>query len=153
MHSVAEFGLDWFVAATLLSCTACCFDRDPVVVHTLLCLTGNNLTEDGYTALLKAAVEGPAFAWIQDNVAFIPQSSLAAAGLPRELAGNVTGTVSYLRQLHKEGTGNRRASLILVGPQAVGKSSLLWRMQHPNKSDNMTQLASTNGFAHGEMDC
>ena len=116
-----------------------------------MCSTGNSLTEEGYTALLKAAVEGPAFEWIRD-IASIPQSSLVAAGLPRELTGNKTGIMSYLRQLHK-GTGNRRASLVLVGPQAVGKSSLLWRMLHPEKGDKLPNLQGTNGIANGAHVC
>ena len=115
-----------------------------------LCSTGNDMTEEGYTALLTAAVKGPAFEWIRNSAHALRQPSLVAAGLPRELDYNPTGIVSYLRQLHK-GSGNRRASLILIGPQAVGKSSLLWRLLHPDKGDKLPDFQSTNGIANGAM--
>lgn len=117
----------------------------------MLCSTGNLLREAGYTALLNAAVEGPAFEWIHHTASVIPQASLDASGLPGELAGKSAAIVSYLRELHQESTGTRRASLVLIGPSGVGKSSLLWRMLHPDTSDKMPSFRATNGFANGAI--
>ena len=93
--------------------------------------------------MLRQAVEGPAFQWIAN----IPQCQtagiLSAAGLPPELADSSQALLSYLAQLH-QGTGHRRASLIVVGYQGAGKSSLVWRLQHTGA--DFPSLTTTDGI-------
>ena len=111
----------------------------------------NGTTLAGYIALLKSAVEGPAFQWIGSIIRHVAKrEALEAAGLPQELAGEPKGIMPYLRQLHAAGIGMRRASLTLVGPQAVGKTSLIWRLKHPDSSSKLETPGSTDGIQIGE---
>lgn len=118
--------------------------------------TGNTFTNAGYTAFIHAAVNAAkatdpkkACGWVTDIAHMIPAASLADALLPRELEGNAEGIRAYLRQIH--GGGHRRATLVLVGPPRVGKSSLLWRMQNLKATKgSMPKRGVTHGIDTGK---
>ena len=94
-----------------------------------------------------------AFGWVADMAHMIPASSLKAAGLPVELEGNTAGILAYLWHIHKG--GHQDATLVVVGPPGVGKSSLLWRMQHPNKEAKLPEPDGlpTGGTKTGIVPC
>ena len=105
---------------------------------------GNSFTQAGYTAFINAAADAAkatdpkkAIGCVAGVAHMIPASSLKTAGLPVELEGNTAGILAYLRHIHKG--GHRHATLVLVGPPGVGKSSLVWRMQHPDKEAKLPE--------------
>lgn len=49
-----------------------------------------------------------------------------------------------------KGKGKRRGIVVVAGHHGAGKSSLLWRLQNPDKE--FKSLESTNGIAVGELD-
>ena len=86
-----------------------------------------------------------------------PTNAFTLAGLPPTLAGDKAGLLSYLTQHHRGTAKQRRATLIVVGYQAVGKTSLLWRLGHPVTAEStpddpkprLADRTSTNGIASG----
>lgn len=113
------------------------------------------MTPDGYATLLDAAIDNKQRNgdWLRDVADKIPIEALTASGLPPELLGNAEGIVSYIRQL-RGGVGNRRCTLVLLGHQRVGKTSLLWRLGHPDTERYVydeSKLTRTNGIAIGEQ--
>lgn len=106
-------------------------------------------------ALLPSAVEGPNWQWLlgvlQLHERALTPSALHAAGLPPELAGDCRKVESYISQLHESKAAGVKASarstLIVVGHEGGGKSSLVWRLQHP--AGDMPELSSTNGVDTG----
>ena len=115
--------------------------------------TGNSFTIAGYTALITVAVNAAkacaAFGWVADIAHMIPASSLKTASLPVELEGNTAGILAYLRHIHKG--GRRHATLVVVGPSGVGKSSLLWRLQHPTKDEALEEQPPSRGANAGML--
>lgn len=123
---------------------------------------GNQIKWSGYARLLEAAMDGPAYKWLSSLAATLPRRSLETKRLGT-LWGSTDRIMSRVRQQHKSHEivehpatppsshlGPRRASLIVLGPQAVGKTSLLWRLQHPDPAIPLLPMQSTNGIAMGK---
>ena len=125
--------------------------------------TAVKLGDEAVGALLSCAVQGPNWKWLHDGVYPLCDSdqltaaALTAAGLPPELAEDWGKVMSYISQLHASKAAGLapppcRGTLIVIGYQGAGKSSLVWRLQHPDSAEAMPEIASTDGIATGE-DC
>lgn len=100
--------------------------------------------------MLKAPREAlQSIGWLKHVAGLFPAAALAANSVPEELQGNADGIVSYL-SLCRQGVGRRHCTLILVGPQNVGKTSLLWRLQNPAEHQHNMPTGSTQGIAMGK---
>ena len=127
---------------------------------------GIRLNDDSVAGLLLAAVQGPRWTWLRGydevdgfhrEVAGSKQltaAALTAAGLPPELAGDWDKVLSYISQLHASKAAGLaeppcRGTLIVIGYQGAGKSSLVWRLRHPDTGEVMPELDSTDGIATG----
>ena len=124
------------------------------------------LNDEAVAGLLKAAVQGPRWTWLcsfDEAVGFhrdvadsdqLTPAALTAAGLPPELAGDWDKVLSYIAQLHASKAAGLaeppcRGTLIVIGYQGAGKSSLVWRLRHPDTGEVMPELDSTDGIATG----
>ena len=120
------------------------------------------INEDVAGALLSCAVQGPNWRWLQqtqlNNVwdpfpsKALTRAALESAGLPPALSGSWNKVRSYISQLHKSKAAGlkslRRGTLVIIGYQGAGKSSLMWRLQNP--TGNMPELDSTDGLDIGK---
>ena len=97
-----------------------------------------------------------------DSQLEVTPAALELAGMPPELPlrrfahggynfDYPTAIISYIQQLRKSGTGRRRATIVVVGYEGAGKSSLVWRLRHPE--GDLPHLASTDGIATGALLC
>ena len=87
---------------------------------------------------------------------YLTAAALTAAGLPPEFEEDWEKTFSYISQLHKSKAAGlpvapRRGTLIVIGYQGAGKSSLVWRLRHLESSEAMPELGSTDGIEFGEF--
>lgn len=98
---------------------------------------------------MKIALGGSNINWLRQLAARVPSSALSFVGVPSDLAGLADRVMSYLHDLRR-GKGARRCTLVLLGPQAAGKTSLLWRLQHPDPVKYpLKDRGSTNGIVMG----
>lgn len=114
------------------------------------------MTPTGYTALLKQALQCPHFAWVRHIAGQAPSQALSDAGLRPELQGDRDGIVSYLQQMRQDSgkaadtafAPRRRATVVVLGYQRVGKTSLVWRLRHRDDTWPGDSI-STPGIATG----
>ena len=124
------------------------------------------LNDEAVGGLLLAAVQGPRWTWLHgydEALGFhrevadsyqLTAAALTAAGLPPELAGDWNKVLSYISQLHASKAAALaeppcRGTMIVIGYQGAGKSSLVWRLRHPDTGEVMPGLDSTDGIATG----
>lgn len=108
------------------------------------------LTKEGYQALLYAALTTPRnVGWLQDAAYHLPEAVLVANSIPKALAGKGAGIVHHLRcKRDTELLAHSHGTLVLLGPRNVGKTTLLWRLHHPD-APHKPEPAPTRGMVTG----
>lgn len=108
----------------------------------------------GSAALLVAALDGPHYTWYKGTTGIsLAAAVLTKAGLPPELADKPDAVCSYVVQKHVSEarglTAPRRGTLVIVGYQGAGKTSLVWRLRNLGSSEPMPEPQSTDGIEFG----
>lgn len=119
-------------------------------------LADNNLDADTVASCLQAALEGPAYQWLDSSTGLdLTPEALSLAGIPPELAHDRIGVASYIAQQHlSKARGQEsccRGTLVIIGYQGAGKSSLVWRLRNLASTTDMPVLESTDGIAFGTL--
>lgn len=141
-------------------------ERDALRRVNIVNPTAASLGDKTVSALLGGAVQGPQWKWLYNGAScsvararHLTAAALAAAGLPPELAGDWERVMSYLAQRHNSQLGavttrsqTPRCTVVLIGPQGVGKTSLVWRLRHPSSSESLPAMQSTDGVALGKSE-
>ena len=79
------------------------------------------------------------------------QSLEQSHGIPFAVAQSADTLLSFLRQSLQATALYRRATLVLVGYEGAGKTSLMWRLQHPDTAVAMPLVVSTDGIQTGTV--
>lgn len=93
--------------------------------------------------MLKAAHTGPRWQWLEPSHIDLSKKGLAESGLPPELANDWEKVLSYTKL--GRGGGPCRATVVVLGYESAGKTSLVWRLRNPT-ANPMPPFKSTDGI-------
>ena len=114
-------------------------------------ISDHSFADSTITAFLTAALESPAYKWLAHYAGFdYTASALTLAGLPPELEYDDAAIYSYITQHHRGQASTRRGTLIIIGYQGAGKTSLVWRLRNPTEA--MPATPSTDGIEFGTQE-